>query len=90
MVHYLINQVDGDLDRSALDQAKIVLKRFFLICILEEKEESIKRFQAYFGWEFLITMLPQLKSNHFVYQVCLLMESIQILMGMRYQKKDLP
>ncbi len=52
MVRYLINQIDGDLDRSALDQAKMVLKRKFLIGLVEEKEESIKRFQTYFGWEY--------------------------------------
>lgn len=52
MVRYLINQIDGDLDRNALDQAKMVLKRKFLIGLLEQKEESIKRFQAYFGWEY--------------------------------------
>jgi len=52
MVHYLINQVDGDLDRRGFDQAKMVLKRKFLIGVLDKKEESIKRFQAYFGWEY--------------------------------------
>jgi hypothetical protein len=52
LVHYLINQIDGDLDRNVLDQPKMVLKHKFLIGILEVKEESIKRFQAYFGWEY--------------------------------------
>ena len=48
MVRYLVNQIEGDF---ALDLAKIVLKRKFLIGFLEEKEESIKRFQSFFGWE---------------------------------------
>jgi hypothetical protein len=42
MVHYLINQVDGDLDRIALDQAKMVLKYKFLIDLLEERKSLSK------------------------------------------------
>lgn len=52
MVRYLVNQIDGDIDRTALDLAKMILKRKFVIGFLEHKEESIKRFQTYFGWEF--------------------------------------
>lgn len=53
MVRFLVNQMEGELDRSKLELAKEVLRRKFLIGFVDEKAESIKRFQNYIGWERL-------------------------------------
>jgi len=51
MVRFLVNQMEGELDKSKLEVAKEVLKRKFLIGFVDEKEESVKRFQKFTGWD---------------------------------------
>eukprot|EP00591_Stephanopyxis_turris_P006837 CAMPEP_0195519026 /NCGR_PEP_ID=MMETSP0794_2-20130614/14208_1 /TAXON_ID=515487 /ORGANISM="Stephanopyxis turris, Strain CCMP 815" /LENGTH=468 /DNA_ID=CAMNT_0040648101 /DNA_START=66 /DNA_END=1472 /DNA_ORIENTATION=+ len=63
MVRYLVNQMEGELEKEALDKAKEVLKRKFVIGLLEEKEESISRFQKYFEWKFSEDENDQMKEK---------------------------
>lgn len=52
MTRFLTNQLaKGELVEEDLELAKHILKRKFLIGLLEEKAESFKRFQKYFGWK---------------------------------------
>jgi hypothetical protein len=51
MVRFIVNQMEGELDKSKLELAKQVMKEKMFIGFVDEKEESIKRFQAYTGWD---------------------------------------
>lgn len=50
MTRYLVNQMEGELDNTALDHAKLVLERKFLVGFLDDFEESVYRFMKYNGW----------------------------------------
>lgn len=51
MTRYLTNQMEGELDKEALDHAKLVLEKKFLVGFLDDFEESIYRFMKYNGWK---------------------------------------
>mmetsp|Transcript_4351 Transcript_4351/g.4808 ORF Transcript_4351/g.4808 Transcript_4351/m.4808 type:complete len:420 (+) Transcript_4351:8-1267(+) len=51
MVRLLANELENDLTKEHLELAKEVLQRKCLVGLLEEKEESFRRFEKYFGWE---------------------------------------
>jgi hypothetical protein len=50
MVRFLSNEMDGDLSNKHLAVAKEVLQRKCLVGLLDEKDESFRRFDQYFGW----------------------------------------
>ncbi|KAL3805043.1 hypothetical protein HJC23_003271 [Cyclotella cryptica] len=51
MTRFLTNQLTkAELTDEDLELAKNILKRKFLIGLLEEKTQSFERFQKYFGW----------------------------------------
>jgi len=54
MTRMLSNAGDGQLFPKHLDIAKQVLKNKALIGLLEEFDESIERFEQYFGWDELL------------------------------------
>ena len=50
-VRYLTNQVTkAYIDESDLNMAKEILRRKCLVGLISQKEESIARFEKYFGW----------------------------------------
>jgi len=51
MVRSLVNKMEGFLTVEDLELAMEILRKKCLIGLLSEKEESIKRFEKYFGWE---------------------------------------
>lgn len=50
MVRYLVNQMEGEITKNHLEEAKEVLRRKFFIGIVDEFEESIEQFAVYFDW----------------------------------------
>lgn len=51
MVRFLTNQLTKpELTTDDLDMAKQVLEEKFLVGLIDEKSQSLDRFQKYFGW----------------------------------------
>ena len=50
MTRFLSNELEGSLTREHLEVAKMVLKNYCLVGLLDRKEESWTRFESYFGW----------------------------------------
>merc|ERR1719491_272239 len=53
MVRSLVNKMEGYLNMDDLALAKEILRKKFLIGLLSEKHESMKRFEIFFGWTSL-------------------------------------
>ena len=52
MTRFLSNELEGSLTREYhLEVAKLVLKNYCLVGLLDRKEDSWARFQSYFGWK---------------------------------------
>ena len=51
MTRSLNNHWNGDLTREHLDIAKTIIRRKCLVGLLEEKEESLRRFSTFFHWD---------------------------------------
>ena len=52
MVRYITNKLQGDLPPDALFEAKIILKKKFLIGFVDDLHESITRFINYNKWSY--------------------------------------
>lgn len=52
MTRYLSGQMEGELTKEKLEQAKVVLRRKFLIGFVDDFQESIYRVLNYNGWEY--------------------------------------
>lgn len=50
MVRFLSNELEHDVTEDHLRIAKDVLRRKFLVGLLNQREESFQRFEQYFGW----------------------------------------
>ena len=50
MVRFLSNKMSGPLENGDLVLAKDILKHKFIVGLLDQKEESLQRFNMYFGW----------------------------------------
>ena len=50
LVRFLSNELEGDLTDDHLAIAKEVLRQKCLVGFLHRKEESVQRFEKYFGW----------------------------------------
>lgn len=68
MVRSLTNTVTGSLDENHLKIAKEILRRKFLIGLLDEKTESLRRIQAYFGWKLPSRVSQTCKNNMFYFE----------------------
>jgi len=51
MVRTLVNKPIAELTSYDLDLAMLILKKKFLIGLVDEIEESVKRFRYYFNWK---------------------------------------
>jgi hypothetical protein len=52
MVRILSGTMTGDVDDEHLEIAKKILKEKVLVGLLEQKDETMKRFEYHFGWEY--------------------------------------
>lgn len=52
MTRFLTNVLEGELKKSHLDQAKIILSKKFLVGFLDDAQESIARFIKYNDWQY--------------------------------------
>jgi len=52
IIRFLTGEMDGTINESHLNIAKQMLSDYCLVGLMDEKEESMKRFEAYFGLEF--------------------------------------
>lgn len=68
MVRMLTGCMSGPLDMVHLNAAKEVLRSKFLIGLLEEKTESLRRFEEYFGWEIPSPVSQTCKNNMFYFE----------------------
>merc|ERR1712183_159655 len=67
MVRMLTGYMSGPLDVMHLNTAKEILRTKFLIGLLEEKTESFRRFEEYFGWTFPSPESQKCKNNLFYF-----------------------
>ena len=52
MVRFLTGELTGDLTERHLDVAKELLRTYCLVGLMEEKAESIRRFESYLGFTY--------------------------------------
>ena len=68
MVRMLTGCMSGSLDVIHLDAAKEILRSKFLIGLLDEKTESFRRFEEYFGWKFPSPVSQTCKNNMYYFE----------------------
>ena len=51
MTRFLSNEHTSELDEGHLEVAKAIIRRKCLIGLMDEKSDSLARFEAYFGWK---------------------------------------
>ena len=54
MTRYLSNTMNGELTRAHLEVAMDILRRKFLVGLIDQLEPSMKRFEAFFGWKYML------------------------------------
>merc|ERR1711941_101702 len=64
MTRYLVNQMEGELTKEHLEQAKVVLQRKFLVGFLDDLEESLARFIKYANWHFMDDEVRRMNQQH--------------------------
>lgn len=52
MVRMLTDRMSGEVGEAEFELARQVLKEKVLVGLLEQKEESLRRFEFYFGWKY--------------------------------------
>ena len=52
MVRMLSSKMTGDVGEGDLEMAKNLLKEKLIVGLLEQKDESMKRFEHHFGWRY--------------------------------------
>lgn len=60
MVRILANKMTGDVGDADLEMAQTVLKEKLVVGLMEQKEESMRRFEYHYGWRY--TENPQRQS----------------------------
>lgn len=68
MVRSLTNTMTGPLHQSHLHTAQEILRRKFLVGLLEDKTESLRRIEAYFGWKLPSRVSQTCKNNMFYFE----------------------
>lgn len=66
MVRSLTNTMTGDLTEEHLQISKELLRTKFLVGLLDEKTESLRRIESYFGWK-LPSRVSQTCKNNMMY-----------------------
>jgi len=52
VTRFLTNKMEGELTKEHLDQAKDILSTKFLIGLIDDGDETVKRVMKYFNWSF--------------------------------------
>lgn len=68
MVRSLTNAMTGPLTEEHLVVAKEMLRTKFLIGLLDEKTESLRRIESYFGWNLPSKVSQTCKNNMFYFE----------------------
>jgi Sulfotransferase family len=68
MVRSLTNTMSGPLTEEHLMVAKEILRTKFLIGLLDEKTESLRRIESYFGWKLPSRVSQTCKNNMFYFE----------------------
>ena len=68
MVRMLTGFMSGPLDIIHLNAAKEILRSKFLVGLLEQKTESFRRFEEFFGWKFPSPVSQTCKNNAFYFE----------------------
>lgn len=68
MVRSLVGVMVGPIGQPHVDVAKQILKQKFLIGLLEEKTESLRRIEAYYGWRLPSRVSQTCKNNMFYFE----------------------
>lgn len=63
MVRTLTNTMTGPINAHNLDVAKEILRRKFLIGLLEDKTETLRRIEIFFGWKLPSRVAQTCKNN---------------------------
>mmetsp|Transcript_45530 Transcript_45530/g.67102 ORF Transcript_45530/g.67102 Transcript_45530/m.67102 type:complete len:785 (-) Transcript_45530:275-2629(-) len=63
MTRYLTQQPEGDLSEANIQVAMDIVRRKFLVGLLSKKEESMERFEKFFGWKYFINPKNQEKCR---------------------------
>jgi len=63
MVRSLTNSMTGPIDKGHLDVAKEILRKKFLIGLLDDKTETLRRIEAYFSWKLPSRVAQTCKNN---------------------------
>mmetsp|Transcript_17618 Transcript_17618/g.24847 ORF Transcript_17618/g.24847 Transcript_17618/m.24847 type:complete len:698 (-) Transcript_17618:36-2129(-) len=66
MVRMLNQKLTGPLDRSDVERAKDILKQKCLIGMLEDFDNSLNRFESFFGWRIGIDQKEKMKCQEHV------------------------
>jgi hypothetical protein len=68
MVRMLTGSMSGYIDAAYLNAAKEILRSKFLIGLLDEKTESLRRFEEYFWWTFPSPVSQTCKNTMFYFE----------------------
>lgn len=68
MVRTLTGYKSGPLEIAHLNAAKEILRSKFLIGLLEDKTESFRRFEEYFGWKFPSPVSQTCKNSMYYFE----------------------
>lgn len=68
MVRMLTSSMSGPLEAIHLNTAKEILRSKFIIGLLDEKTESFRRFEEYFGWTFPSPVAQTCKNNMYYFE----------------------
>ena len=68
MTRMLTNKMTGKTGAADLDVAKEILRRKFLIGLWEDKTESMRRIEQYFGWKFPSPVAQNCKNDKLYFE----------------------
>ena len=68
MTRMLANKMTGKIGAADLDVAKEVLRRKFVIGLWEDKTESMRRIEQYFGWKFPSPVAQNCKNDKLYFE----------------------
>ena len=69
MTRHLTNKMGGSLNEKDLNHAMETLRRKFIVGLVDQVRESVKRFTLYFGWKTSDETEVKAKANECISQV---------------------
>ena len=68
MVRTLTDSMSGRIDVAMLDVAKEILRRKFLVGLFDEKTETLRRIELFFGWKFSSPVSQSCKNQLYYFE----------------------